>query len=77
MCPPRALNASRACYRYTEDIPSWQEHGLYLNYACLVCLNIESTLHSPSHYEVGNSVREAQNMIDAIWDVSKEAGIPP
>lgn len=73
---PRDISAIQ-CYQYTYEVPPWTDDASYLSYECLVCLNAQVTLHAPDHYEVGNDQRETQHMIDAIWDISREAGMPP
>jgi hypothetical protein len=67
----------RHCFRLNNEIPIWSKISSYLLYECLVCLNAQVTLHAPNHYEVGNDIRETQDMISAIWKISREAGIPP
>jgi hypothetical protein len=68
---------SRKCFRRTDEIPSWELGHDYPSLECLVCLNIEATLYADGHYEVGNSKRETQDMIDGIVFASNEAGVPP
>lgn len=75
VCPTRLQQ--RNCFRFHHEIPTWPNDEWYLSYACLVCLNSQVTLHAPDHYEVGNDMRETQDLIDAIWDISREAGLPP
>lgn len=67
----------RHCFCFNYEIPFLSKSSSYLPYECLVCLNAQVTLHASNHYEVGNDIRETQDLINAIWEISREAGIAP
>ncbi|QDS75098.1 hypothetical protein FKW77_007093 [Venturia effusa] len=81
-CTP-FVTESHECLRFAKDIPRWGSMGseqrgpFYESYACLVCLNLPALMTTPDHPEGGNSLRETQDLINAIWSVSKSVGIPP
>lgn len=86
-CSPDLWLQPRRCLRTNDDIPLWgtrwqDETGadvgdVYESYECLACLNVASMMARSTHPEFGNDERETQDFVNAIWDVSKEAGIPP
>jgi hypothetical protein len=60
-----------------EDGKGGQIFGdVYESYACLVCLNTAAMMSRWDNPEIGNDWRETQDVIDAVWSVSLEAGIP-
>ncbi|TID14623.1 Lysozyme-like domain protein [Venturia nashicola] len=73
----------RQCLRFAKDIPSWgylssmKRGPFYESYTCLVCLNLPAMMETPNHPEGGNSLRETQDLVNAIYDVSVKANIPP
>ncbi|RDI79055.1 hypothetical protein Vi05172_g10988 [Venturia inaequalis] len=77
------ISEPRQCLRFAKDIPRWgylssMERGPYYeSYACLVCLNLPAMMETPDHPEGGNSLRETQDLVNAIYDVSVKVNIPP
>lgn len=77
------ISEPRQCLRFAKDIPRWGrvesvERGpFYESYACLVCLNLPALMTTPNHPEGGNDLRETQDLVNAIFTVSINVGIPP
>lgn len=77
------ISEPRQCLRFARDIPRWgsMRRGgrgpYYASYACLVCLNLPAMMETPNHPEGGNSLRETQDLVNAIYDVSTKVDIPP
>lgn len=77
------ISEPHRCMRYNKDIPIWgtlrdaEEKSFYEPYPCLVCRNLPALMATPDHPEGGNDLRETQDLINAIYTVSTNAGIPP
>jgi hypothetical protein len=80
----KQIDKPRECFRYAEEMPPWnstwddeKKTPVYESYACLVCLNVPAMAASPNHPEFGNTQREIQDLVDEIYVISTEVGIPP
>lgn len=77
------ISEPHQCLRFAKDIPRWgylesMKRGLlYESYACLVCLNLPAMMETPDHPEGGNSLRETQDLVNAIFHVSVKVNMPP